>query len=55
MCQRVRDQRLRQSRFVLLSQKTNKEGDNGARESDNPGGGALNPHPSIDPLQNQTS
>lgn len=37
--------------FCSAESKTNKEGDNGAQESDNPGGGVFNPHSSLIPLK----
>lgn len=33
--------------FCSAESKTNKEGDNGAQENDNPGGGVFNPHSSL--------
>lgn len=37
--------------FCSAESKTNKEGDNGTPENDNPGGGVLNPHTSLAPTQ----
>ena len=33
--------------FCSAESKTNKEGDNGAQENDNPGGGVFNPHSNL--------
>lgn len=41
LCQRTGDQRLRRSCFRALSKNTNRGCDNGAQESDRPGGKKL--------------